>query len=523
MGRVIGIDLGTTNSCVATMERGAPVVIASAEGERTTPSMVTFLPDGRILTGVPARRQAISHPRRTIHGTKRLIGRKVNAPDVEWFARSAPFEIVAAPNGDAWIKLGDESVSPQEVAAFVLERMRRVAEAHVGEPVTQAVVTVPAYFNDAQRQATRDAGRIAGLDVRRILNEPTAAALAYGVHRRKDRQRIAVFDLGGGTFDVSILHVQGGIFEVLAVNGNAALGGDDFDRRIVEKILLELAEAGAASVADDPVALGRLREEAERAKRILSDEPETRLSLPFLGRRASGEPIDLERKLTRGELEQLTGDLVEKLKAPCAAALRDAGLAASDLDDVLLVGGMTRAPAVAAAVEKIFGRRPSRGAHPDEAVALGAAAHGALLAGELDEIILLDVIPQSLGIRVGEGIAVVIPRNTTVPARARKTFATTQADQSHVTVEVYQGDAREPRDNRFLGRFTLDQLPRGPAGSVRIEVSFTVDADGIVSLDAREPSTGVTASSTLAPSGGLSPEELDRIIQARRAAARDEP
>jgi molecular chaperone DnaK len=517
MGRIIGIDLGTTNSCVASVERGSPAVIPSPEGERTTPSVVGFHLDGRVVVGVPARRQAITNARRTIFGTKRLIGRKVNGADVERFARSAPFPIVAAPNGDAWIQLDERAVSPQEISSYVLERMRRIAEEAFGEPVTQAVVTVPAYFDDAQRSATRDAGKIAGLDVRRILNEPTAAALAYGVHRRNTRQRVVVFDLGGGTFDVSVLVVERGIFEVVAVNGNAALGGDDFDRRIVERLLAELAEAGGTGIASDPVALGRLREEAERAKRALSDEPRVSLHLPFIGRTAGGEPIHLERTLARTELEALTADLVAALAPPCEAALRDAGLSTEKLDDVLLVGGMTRSPAVAAAVEQVFGRRPSRGAHPDEVVALGAAAHGALLNGDLDELVLLDVIPQSLGIRVGGQVAVVIPRNTTIPAQARKLFATTSDDQSFVTVEIYQGEGKEARDNRHLGRFTLDGLPRGPAGSVRVEVTFRVDVDGIVSLEARESTSGRATSFTVAPSGGLSREELDRIIDARRA------
>jgi molecular chaperone DnaK len=520
VSRVIGIDLGTTNSCVGALVRGQPTVIATADGQRTTPSVVAFQPDGRVLVGAAARRQAVTSPRRTIFATKRLIGRKVNSPEVSRFARSAPFLITAAPNGDAWVALDEGPVSPQEIAAHILERMRAIAEEQLGEPVTQAVIAVPAYFNDAQRQATRDAGRIAGLDVRRILNEPTAAALAYGVHRRKDRQRLAVFDLGGGTFDVSILHVASGIFEVLAVAGDTALGGNDFDERITLRLLADIADADA-STEDDPVALGRLREESERAKRTLSEDSTVRIHLPFIARRPSGEPWNLERTLTRAELEALTADLIERLRAPCETALRDAGLAASDLDDVLLVGGMTRAPAVASAVERIFGRRPSRGAHPDEVVALGAAAHGALLAGELEDALLLDVLPQSLGVRVGENVAVVLPRNSTIPARARKVFATTKDDQAFVTLEVYQGDARAARDNRYLGRFTLDRLPRGPAGTVRIEVSFTVDVDGIVSLAAREPLSGVAASSTLSPSGGLSPEDLDRIIEARRAAARE--
>ncbi len=515
MARIAGIDLGTTNSCVAILDRGTPTVIPSPEGERTTPSVVAFLPNDKVLVGVPARRQAVSHPQRTVFGTKRLIGRKVNAPDIERLARGAPFAVVAAPNGDAWVRIDDRGISPPEIAAHILERMKRIAEAAAGEPVTQAVITVPAYFNDAQRQATKDAGRIAGIDVRRILNEPTAAALAYGVHRRKKRQRVAVFDLGGGTLDVSLLRVEDGLFEVLAVSGNAALGGDDFDRRIVEKLLAELAQMGGAGIAEDAVALGRLKEEAERVKKVLSDEPTVAIQLPYVGKNAAGAPINLDRAFTRAELEALTADLVAKLAAPCEAALRDAGIGAGDLDDVLLVGGMTRVPAVQREVERIFGRKPSKGAHPDEVVALGAAAHAGLLSGELEDVVLLDVTPHSLGVRVGENSAVVIPRNTTIPARARKLFATTRDNQTHVAIEIYQGDAKDIRENRYLGRFTLDGLPPGAAGAVKVELSFLVDVDGIVSFAARELSTGLNAHFTLAPSGGLSTEEIDKIIERR--------
>ena len=519
MARIAGIDLGTTNSCVALLERGTPAVIASPEGERTTPSVVAFLPGDRVLVGVPAKRQAVSHPRHTVFGTKRLIGRKVNAGDVERLARAAPFRIVAAPNGDAWVRIDEHDYSPPEIAAHILERMKNIAAAAAGEPITQAVVTVPAYFNDAQRQATKDAGRIAGLDVRRILNEPTAAALAYGVHRRKKKQRVAVFDFGGGTFDVSVLRVEDGLFEVLAVSGNAALGGDDFDRRIVEKLLAELAQQGAADIAEDAVALGRLKEEAERAKKVLSDEPIAALRLPYVGKNAGGVPIHLERELARDELDQLTADLVARLAPPCEAAMRDAGLELGELDDVLLVGGMTRVPAVQREVERIFGRKPSKGAHPDEAVALGAAAHAGLLGGELEDIVLLDVTPHSLGVRVGENSAVVIPRNSTIPASARKLFATTRDNQQHVAIEIYQGDAKDIRENRYLGRFTLEGLPAGPAGSVRVELAFHVDVDGIVSFAAREMSTGLASHFTLAPSGGLSGDEIERIIEKRRGQA----
>jgi molecular chaperone DnaK len=517
LARIIGIDLGTTNSCVAALERVGPTVLASREGERTIPSVVAFLPSGRVVVGVPAKRQAVTNAGSTIYAAKRLIGRKVNAPDVERFARTAPFAIVTASNGDAWVRLPTgRDVSPQEVSAYVLERMRDIAQQALGEPVTQAVITVPAYFNDAQRQATKDAGRIAGLDVRRILNEPTAAALAYGVHRRKTRQRLAVFDLGGGTFDVSILTVDRGVFEVLAVNGNASLGGDDFDRRVVEMLVAELEEDGGVGVATDPVALGRLKEEAERAKKILSDEPSATLHLPFIGKTAAGGPLHLERTLTRNEFEATTRDLVDRLAEPCAQALADAGIPVGGLDDVLLVGGMTRVPAVIRAVEQIFGRRPSKGANPDEVVALGAAAHGGILTGEVREVVLLDVIPHSLGVRVGETVSTVIPKNTTVPARVAKLFATSKADQDFVSIEVYQGESKEAKENRHLGKFTLEGLPSGPAGSVRVEVSFTVDADGILSVGAREQSTGRAATLTITPSSGLSDDELTKIVEERR-------
>jgi molecular chaperone DnaK len=518
MARIIGIDLGTTNSCVAVFERGAPMVIPTPEGERTVPSVVSFAKSGAISVGAPARRQLVTNAARTVFGSKRLIGRKVSGADVERFARSAPFRIVAAPNGDAWIRLDSEKdVSPQEVSSYVLERMKQIAETGLGEPITQAVVTVPAYFNDAQRQATKDAGRLAGLDVRRILNEPTAAALAYGVHKKAGRQRIAVFDLGGGTFDISILEVSNGVFEVLAVGGDSSLGGDDWDRRIVERLLEIMANRGAPDAARDPMTLGRLKEEAERAKKQLSDEPTTELRLPFVGKTSSGEPIHLEEKLSLAEFESLTADLVERLHHPCYQALADANIGASQLDQVLLVGGMTRVRAVQAQVEKIFAKKPSKGANPDEIVALGAAAHGAILGGEMDDVVLLDVTPQSLGIRVGGSMATVIPRNTTVPARARKIFATTKDNQEFVSVEVYQGEGKEAKDNRHLGRFTLEGLPPGPAGSVKVELNFMVDADGLLSVAARELSTGVNTALTIAPAGGLGEDELTRLLDARRA------
>ncbi|MBI4509910.1 MAG: Hsp70 family protein, partial [Deltaproteobacteria bacterium] len=400
-----------------------------------------------------------------------------------------------------------------------LERMRRIAELALGEPVTQAVITVPAYFNDAQRQATKDAGRIAGLDVRRILNEPTAAALAYGAHKDKRKKNLVVFDLGGGTFDVSVLSIDKGLFEVLAVNGDSALGGEDFDRRIVERLVEEFRETHRVDLATDPMALGRLKEEAERAKKALSEEPHVSIRLPFVATPQSGEPLHLDRTLSRAELEELSRPLLERLAPPCLAALKDSSLKETDIDEILLVGGMSRMPAVQEEVARIFGRKPSKGANPDEIVALGAASHGGILSGDLDDVVLLDVIPQSLGIRVGEsGFSVVIPRNTTVPTRVTKTFATSRSDQRFVSVEVYQGDSKDVRENKHLGKFTLDGLPPGPAGSVRVELDFMVDVDGLVRISARELSTGRETALTIAPSGGLGEEELNRIVDSRRSA-----
>jgi molecular chaperone DnaK len=515
MGRIIGIDLGTTNSCVAVMDGGVARVLATPEGERTVPSVVAFTDTG-VLVGVPARRQLVQNAARTVSGAKRLIGRKVNAPDVNVYADRVPFRIVAAPNGDAWIRLPDgRDLSPPEVGSYVLEKLRQIAEARLGEPVTQAVVTVPAYFNDAQRQATRDAGKLAGLDVRRILNEPTAAALAYGVHKKKGRQRLAVFDLGGGTFDVTVMSVEDGVFEVLATAGDMALGGDDFDLHIMQMIVNEVKTQHGVDVQDDPVALGRIKEEAERVKKSLSEEARATLRLPFLTMKA-GAAVNVERELTRAELEKLCAPLIDRLTAPCRQAMLDAGLGVAELDEVLLVGGMSRMPAVQAAVERIFARKPSKGANPDEIVALGAAAEASILAGELDDVVLVDVLPQSLGIRIGESFSVVMPRNTAVPARAKKLFATSRDDQQFIHVEIYQGESDNVRDNRHLGRLSLEGLPPGKAGGVKIELNFLVDVDGILHVSAKELSTGMETSAKIAPSGGLKQDELEVLVERRR-------
>lgn len=518
MGRIIGIDLGTTNSCVAVLDdKGQPRVLADRTGQRTTPSVVAWTADG-VLVGHPARRQAVTNPQRTIFGIKRLIGRKVNADDVSWFARSVPFRIVAAPNGDAWVRIGNEIKSPQEVSSHVMSRMRQIAEEALGEPVTQAVVTVPAYFDDAQRQATRDAGAIAGLDVVRILNEPTAAALAYGAHRvRKGRRVIAVFDLGGGTFDISIMAVENGIFEVLATNGDTALGGDDWDRRLIERIADEVFDTHRVDVTGIPVALGRLKEAAESAKRELTHARETVIRLPYLAQNDAGEQIHIERTVTRDELTAATSDLIDRLRIPCERALRDAELSPADIEEVLLVGGMSRDPMVQQMVEQIFGTKPSKGANPDEIVACGAAAQGGILSGQLDDAALLDVAAHSIGIRVGDSaFSTIIPRNSMLPARARKLFATTMDNQRFVHIDIYQGEDSDVRRNRKLGEIRLEDLPPGPAGSVKLELSLTANVESILEVRARELSTGREARVRIAPSGGLSPDEIQQIIERRR-------
>ncbi|HEX4420361.1 MAG TPA: Hsp70 family protein [Kofleriaceae bacterium] len=519
MPRIIGIDLGTTNSCVAVLDdKRQPKILAAADGERTIPSVVSWAASGQIAVGTKARRQGVTNAAATVYGAKRLIGRKVNADDVSWFARLAPFRIVAAPNGDAWVRVHGQPISPQEVAAHVLRAMRKIAEDALGEPVTRAVVTVPAYFDDAQRQATRDAGQIAGLDVIRILNEPTAAALAYGAHRVSDgRRRIAVFDLGGGTFDISIMSVENGIFEVLATGGDSALGGEDWDRRLLERMVDQVAAEFKVDLTTIPMAMARLRDACEAAKKALSIDRETQLSLPFLANDAHGAPINLERPITRELFESLTKDLTERLDAPCRRALADAGITAADIEDVLLVGGMTRWPAVAEIVEHIFGKKPSKGANPDEVVALGAAHYAGILAGESDDAALLDVTPHDLGIRVGDSqFAVVLPRNSMLPVRARRMFATTSDNQKFVSIELYQGDSTDVAKNRKLGQVTLDDLPPGPAGSARVELVITVNVESILSVTAREIRSGREASVTIRPSGGLSQREIVEIITRRR-------
>ena len=522
MSRIIGIDLGTTNSCVAILDdKGQPRTLVAADGERTTPSWVTWTPTGAVTVGTRARRQGVSNAAATVFGAKRLIGRKVNADDVSELAKLVPFRIVAAANGDAWVRIHGQAISPQEVGAAVLRRMREIAEEAIGEPVTRAVVTVPAYFDDTQRQATRDAGQIAGLDVVRILNEPTAAALAYGVHRGATQRRIiAVFDLGGGTFDVSIMSVEHGIFEVLATGGDTALGGADWDRRLLARIVDEVYEKHRVDLAAVPIAISRLNEACEAAKKALSVDRETVIQLPYLANDDKGATINYERRLTRDELEKMTADLLARVEPACRRALADARLAPEQVEDVLLVGGMTRWPAVQDAVERIFKRKPSKGANPDEVVALGAAAYAGILTGQSDDATLLDVTPHDIGIRVGDsGFAVVLPRNSMLPVRAKRLFATTSDNQRYVQIELYQGESSDVAKNRKLGQVTLTDLPQGPAGSVRVELVITIDVESILSVTARELRSGREASVTIRPSGGLSQKEIVEIMNRRRADA----
>ncbi|MCA9678979.1 MAG: molecular chaperone DnaK [Myxococcales bacterium] len=510
MGRIIGIDLGTTNSCVAVLEGGEPTVIHNQEGGRTTPSMVSWNADGDVVVGAASKRQMVTNPHRTVYGVKRLIGRKVTDPEVAAVASTLPYQIVPAKNGDAWVEIEGVPRSAQEISAHIVAKMKRVAEDYLGETITEAVITVPAYFDDVQRQATKDAGAIAGLTVRAILNEPTAAALAYGMHTGHD-QRIAVFDLGGGTFDISILAIENGVFEVLSTSGDTMLGGDDFDRAVIDLLCDEFLASNGVDLRADAVALQRLKEAAERAKIELSSAMTTDVNLPFIAVGPDG-PVHLMRELSRGELERACRGLLDQLDEPCAKAMDLAHVMTADIDQVLLVGGMTRMPAVQERVVQIFGRQPSKGVNPDEIVAMGAAVHSGIMGGELQEVVLLDVTPHDLGIRVaGDRMSVVIPANTSIPTRERKIFATTEDNQSFVAIEVYQGAHETTVKNRRLGRFVLGGLRTGPRGQTRVEVSFTMDADGILQVDASELGTGKATSVTIEAASGLSADELSRL------------
>jgi molecular chaperone DnaK len=511
MGKIIGIDLGTTNSCVAVLEGGDPKVIPNAEGTNTTPSIVAFTNTGEKLVGQTAKRQAVTNPERTIFETKRLIGRKYNTREAQEFLKAAPFNVIEAKNSDAWIKVGDREHSPQEISALVLQKMKKTAEDYLGEPVTEAVVTVPAYFNDAQRQATKDAGRIAGLEVKRIINEPTAAALAYGLDKKGKDEVVAVFDLGGGTFDISILELGDGVFEVKATNGDTFLGGGNFDQRIIDWMADEFRKENSIDLRKDKMALQRLKEAAEKAKHELSSTTETEINLPFITADASG-PKHMNLRLSRAKFEALVEDLIQKLIAPCETCIKDAGIQKSRIDEVILVGGMTRMPRVQEKVKEIFGKEPHRGVNPDEVVAVGAAIQGGVLKGDVKDVLLLDVTPLSLGIETLGGVFTkLIEKNTTIPSKKSQVFSTAADSQSAVTIHVLQGERDFAEHNKSLGRFDLVGIPPAPRGIPQIEVTFDIDANGIVHVGAKDLGTGKEQSIRITASSGLTEEEIKRM------------